>query len=59
MKLMFPKNSLIGALLTVFVLSLLFTGSLSAQSKKAAAAKKATFVGSGDLVAHAVLEFAF
>ena len=41
MKLMFPKNSLIGALLTVFVLSLLFTGSLSAQSKKAAAAKKA------------------
>ena len=41
MKLMFPKNSLIGALLTVFVLSLLFTGSLFAQSKRAAAAKKA------------------
>ncbi len=41
MKLMFPKNSFVGALLTVFVFSLVFTGSLSAQSKKAAAAKKA------------------
>lgn len=40
MKLMFPKYSFVGSLLAIFVLSLVFTGSLSAQSKKAAPAKK-------------------
>ncbi|MEQ1604976.1 MAG: penicillin-binding transpeptidase domain-containing protein [Pyrinomonadaceae bacterium] len=39
MKFMFPKYSFVGLLLTVFVLSLVFTGSLSAQSKKAPAKK--------------------
>ncbi len=41
MKLMFPKSSLVGSMLTVFVLSVIFAGSVSAQSKKAVAAKKA------------------
>ena len=40
MKLMFPKYSFVGSLLAIFVLSLVFTGSASAQSKKAAPAKK-------------------
>ena len=41
MKLMFPKKSFVGILLALFALGLVFTGSLSAQSKKKAAAKKA------------------
>jgi len=47
MKLMFPKNLVVGTLLPLFVLSLIFSGSLTAQSKKkpdtkkTAAAKKA------------------
>ena len=40
MKLMFPKYSFVGSLLAIFVLSVVFTGSLYAQSKKAAPAKK-------------------
>ncbi len=40
MKLMFPKYSFVGLLLTVFVLSLFFTSGLTAQTKKAVPAKK-------------------
>lgn len=39
MKFMFPKYSFVGLLLTIFALSLVFTGSISAQSKKAPAKK--------------------
>ncbi len=39
MKFMFPKYSFVGLLLTVFAVSLVFTGSISAQSKKAPAKK--------------------
>lgn len=35
MKFMFPKYSFVGLLLTIFVLSLVFAGGISAQSKKA------------------------
>ena len=41
MKLMFPKLSIVGCVLSIFVVSLALTGSISAQSKKAIAAKKA------------------
>ncbi|HEX3102574.1 MAG TPA: penicillin-binding transpeptidase domain-containing protein, partial [Pyrinomonadaceae bacterium] len=41
MKLMFPKLSIVGSLLALFVLGLAFNSDISAQSKKAAAAKKA------------------
>lgn len=41
MKLMCPKYSVTSALLALFVLSLVFTGSISAQSKKGSSTKKA------------------
>lgn len=41
MKLMFPKNLVVGALLPLFALSLLITGSIAAQSKKGQPSKKA------------------
>jgi len=41
MKLMFPKNSIASALVALFVLSLAFTGSITAQSKKSSNARKA------------------
>ena len=41
MKLMFPKLSIVGSLLALFVLGLAFNSDISAQSKKAVAAKKA------------------
>ncbi len=41
MKLMYPKSSLVGSILTVFALSVIFASSISAQSRKAIAAKKA------------------
>src|SRR2546423_12422083 len=40
MKLMFPKNPFASALLTLFVLSLMLAGSLSAQSRRNAHNKK-------------------
>lgn len=42
MKFMFPKFSFVGLLLTIFALSLVFTGSISAQSKKTPAKKPDT-----------------
>ena len=40
MKLMFPKLSRVSSFIVLFVVAMLLTGSVSAQSKKAAAAKK-------------------
>ncbi len=42
MKLMFPKNPFVSALLCLFVLSVVFTGDLSAQTKRTASSQKAT-----------------
>lgn len=41
MKLMFPKNLIVGALLPIFVFSLVLAGSATAQTKKGQPAKKA------------------